>query len=49
MAVYQAARAGVTNFSMLVSHVLVPPAMEAILSSPRNRVQGFLAAVTSAQ
>jgi hydrogenase expression/formation protein HypD len=44
MAVYQAARAGVTNFSMLVSHVLVPPAMEAILSSPRNRVQGFLAA-----
>jgi len=44
MAVYQAARAGVPNFSMLVSHVLVPPAMEAILSSPRNRVQGFLAA-----
>jgi hydrogenase expression/formation protein HypD len=32
------------NFSMLVSHVLVPPAMEAILSSPHNRVQGFLAA-----
>ena len=29
---------------MLVSHVLVPPAMEAILSSPENRVQGFLAA-----
>ncbi len=35
---------GSTNFSMLVSHVLVPPAMEAILSSPDNRVQGFLAA-----
>lgn len=44
MAVAQAARAGVDNFSILVSHVLVPPAMEAILSSPDNRVQGFLAA-----
>jgi len=44
MAVYQASRAGVANFSILVSHVLVPPAMEAILSSPANRVQGFLAA-----
>ncbi|MCB0220277.1 MAG: hydrogenase formation protein HypD [Chrysiogenetes bacterium] len=44
MAVAQAARAGVENFSILVSHVLVPPAMEAILSSPDNRVQGFLAA-----
>jgi hydrogenase expression/formation protein HypD len=44
MAVFQAARAGVTNFSLLVSHVLVPPAMEAILSSPKSRVQGFLAA-----
>ena len=44
MAVYQAARAGLANFSMLVSHVLVPPAMEAILSSPKCRVQGFLAA-----
>ncbi len=32
------------NFSVLVSHVLVPPAMEALLSSPANRVQGFLAA-----
>ena len=31
-------------FSLLVSHVLVPPAMEAILSSPQNKVQGFLAA-----
>ncbi len=44
MAVYQARREGVKNFSILVSHVLVPPAMEAILSSPNCRVQGFLAA-----
>lgn len=44
MAVYQADKKGVTNFSILVSHVLVPPAMKAILSSPNNRVQGFLAA-----
>jgi hydrogenase expression/formation protein HypD len=44
MAVFQAARAGIANFSMLVSHVLVPPAMETILSSPDTRVQGFLAA-----
>jgi hydrogenase expression/formation protein HypD len=44
MAVYQAKQQGVSNFSILVSHVLVPPAVEAILSSPRNRVQGFLAA-----
>jgi hydrogenase expression/formation protein HypD len=44
MAVYQAQRQSVQNFSILVSHVLVPPAMEAILSSPSNRVQGFLAA-----
>jgi hydrogenase expression/formation protein HypD len=44
MAVYQARHQGATNFSLLVSHVLVPPAMEAILGSPANRVQGFLAA-----
>ncbi|MBI4424931.1 MAG: hydrogenase formation protein HypD [Elusimicrobia bacterium] len=44
MAACQAKRRGLANFSLLVSHVLVPPAMEAILSSPRNRVQGFLAA-----
>ena len=44
MAVYQAAQQRVGNLSLLVSHVLVPPAMEAILSSPANRVQGFLAA-----
>ena len=44
MAVYQAAREEIKNLSLLVSHVLVPPAMEAILDSPQNRVQGFLAA-----
>ncbi|WP_370326118.1 hydrogenase formation protein HypD [Euzebya sp.] len=44
MAVHQARRNGVGNFSMLVSHVLVPPAIEAILSSATNRVQAFLAA-----
>jgi hydrogenase expression/formation protein HypD len=44
MAVYRAKELGVKNFSILVSHVLVPPAMEAILSSSNNRVQGFLAA-----
>jgi hydrogenase expression/formation protein HypD len=44
MAVYQAARRGLSNFSLLVSHVLVPPALEAILRSPQCRVQGFLAA-----
>ena len=44
MAVYQANRLRLKNFSVLVSHVLVPPAIEAILSSPENRVQGFLAA-----
>ena len=44
MAVFQAAQHGLKNFSLLVSHVLVPPAMEAILSSPNRRVQGFLAA-----
>jgi len=44
MAVAQARRLALTNFSILCSHVLVPPAMRAILSSPSNRVQGFLAA-----
>jgi hydrogenase expression/formation protein HypD len=42
MAIFQAKRQGVTNFSMLVSHVLVPPAIAAILEAPGNRVQGFL-------
>jgi len=44
MAVYEAHKEKLANFSILVSHVLVPPAIEAILSSPTNQVQGFLAA-----
>jgi hydrogenase expression/formation protein HypD len=44
MAVWQAQQTGQKNFSILCSHVLVPPAIEAILSSPTNTVQGFLAA-----
>ncbi|MCG6498861.1 hydrogenase formation protein HypD [Kitasatospora sp. A2-31] len=44
MAVVQAKKQGVRNFSMLVSHVRVPPAIEAIMNSPDCRVQGFLAA-----
>jgi hydrogenase expression/formation protein HypD len=44
MSVLAAAAQNVTNFSILTSHVLVPPAMRAILGSPDNRVQGFLAA-----
>jgi len=44
MAVHQAYRQRVPNFSILVSHVLVPPAMKTILASPNNQVQGFLAA-----
>ncbi|HSL10344.1 MAG TPA: hydrogenase formation protein HypD [Actinomycetota bacterium] len=43
MAVAQAHRLGVENFALLVAHVLVPPAIAAILVSPGNRVQGFLA------
>lgn len=42
MAVFQAQKQRVTNFSMLVSHVLVPPAIAAILQAPGNRVQAFL-------
>jgi hydrogenase expression/formation protein HypD len=42
MAIHQAKRLGVKNFSMLVSHVLVPPAIAAILQAPGNRVQAFL-------
>ena len=42
MAVWQAREQGITNFSVLVSHVLVPPAIASILQSPLNRVQGFL-------
>ncbi len=48
MAVWQAAQLGLTNFSILCSHVLVPPAMEAILGSPTSLVEGFLAAGMSA-
>ncbi|MER5687076.1 hydrogenase formation protein HypD [Streptomyces sp. NPDC002205] len=44
MTVYQARRLGIANFSLLVSHVRVPPAIEAIMQSPSCRVQGFLAA-----
>jgi hydrogenase expression/formation protein HypD len=44
MSVLQARALGLTNYSILVSHVRVPPAINAILSSPANRVQGFLLA-----
>jgi len=44
MAVFQAAQKRLKNFSMLISHVLVPPAIEALMSSPDCRVQAFLAA-----
>ena len=44
MAVKLASQQGLKNFSVLVSHVLVPPAIEAIMRSPGNRVNAFLAA-----
>jgi hydrogenase expression/formation protein HypD len=44
MSVLQAEAKGLDNYTVLVSHVRVPPAMHAILGSPHNRVQGFLAA-----
>ncbi len=44
MAAVQAARLGLENFSMLVAHVLVPPAIRAVLGAPGCRVEGFLAA-----
>ena len=44
MSVHLAKRRGIENFSLLVSHVLVPPAIEAILQSQTNRINGFLAA-----
>ncbi|MDD5760030.1 MAG: hydrogenase formation protein HypD [Desulfobulbaceae bacterium] len=44
MVVAQAAKEGLTNFSILVCHVLVPPAMKTLLDSPDNQVQGYLAA-----
>ena len=43
-AILHAQRLNVPNFTMLVSHVRVPPAINVLLNSPRNRVQGFLAA-----
>ena len=43
MAVWQARREGLKNFSMLVSQVLVPPAIRLLLGSPATRVQGFIA------
>jgi len=43
MAAWMAKQQGLRNFSLLVSHVLVPPAIRALLSSPENRVQGFIA------
>jgi len=43
MAVWKAREEGLTNFSELVSHVLVPPAIRLLLNSPTNRVQGFIA------
>src|SRR6185369_11488299 len=44
MSVLQARALGLKNYSVLVSHVCVPPAMHAVLGSPANRVQAFLAA-----
>jgi hydrogenase expression/formation protein HypD len=44
LAVLQAEQLGLANFSLLVSQVLVPPAIEAILSAPDNQIDGFLAA-----
>ncbi|MFN8155914.1 MAG: hydrogenase formation protein HypD [Candidatus Nanopelagicales bacterium] len=44
MTVKMAKQLGLTNFSLLVSHVLVPPAITALMESPTRRVQGFLAA-----
>ena len=44
LSVIQADKLGVSNYSILASHVLVPPAMEALLSDPENKIDGFLAA-----
>jgi hydrogenase expression/formation protein HypD len=43
MTVWQAAREGLKNFSMLTSQVMVPPALRMLLESPQHRVQGFIA------
>jgi hydrogenase expression/formation protein HypD len=42
MSVFQAKALGIRNYSLLVSHVMVPPSITGILQSPHNRVQGFL-------
>ena len=44
LSVLHAQRAGLTNYSILASHVLVPPAMEAVLADDENVIEGFLAA-----
>lgn len=44
LSVIQAAKEGITNYSILSSHMLVPPAMETILGDPENQIDGFLAA-----
>ncbi len=44
MAIFQAQRLGLDNFSILACHVLVPPALRALLDNPENRVDGYLAA-----
>lgn len=44
LSVIQADKLGVNNYSILASHVLVPPVMEALLSDPENKIDGFLAA-----
>jgi hydrogenase expression/formation protein HypD len=44
MTVYVAEKEGIRNFSILVAHVLVPPAIEAVMDSPNCRINGFLAA-----
>src|SRR5271169_1000459 len=43
MAVYRAAQKGLSNFSVLMAHVLVPPALEALLGAPGCMIQGLLA------
>jgi hydrogenase expression/formation protein HypD len=44
LSVIQADKMGIANYSILASHVLVPPAMEAILGDEENTIDGFLAA-----
>jgi len=44
LAAYQAKQSGLTNFSLLICHVRVPPVIQALLDSPNNQVQGFLGA-----